>query len=146
MARNPWKKLLSNVRLVATRHGGYGHEWSDDVRKCEPRPVTITWQDLKEQFIKQDGRCYWYGVELDPHTVFTTGDPSTLSVDRLDNSRGYEPDNIVITCRAANLGRGNTDVSTFIKFVESLKLPNNTKPVYQFFTFDNEKDNTTEAS
>jgi hypothetical protein len=135
MARNPWKKLLGNVKLVANRHGGYGHEWSDDNQTCEPRVVSITWQDLKVQFHKQQGKCYWLGIALSPDDVFRTGYPLTMSVDRIDNARGYEHDNFVIASRFANLARGNTPHDEFKEIMEHINLPFNSK-VYEFFSFN----------
>lgn len=112
-ARNPWKRLYANVNLVANRHNGYGLPFTGDAAVLNARPVTITWEDLRDQFYKQQGKCYWFGIDLVPDEIFMRGFPLSMSVDRLDNARGYEKDNIVITTRLANLGRGKCSVETF---------------------------------
>jgi hypothetical protein len=64
---------------------------------------------------KQNGMCYWLNIPMD----FTLKDKLRKpSLDRLDNSIGYNKDNIVLTTVFANTGRRDAtlfEMSEFIK-------------------------------
>lgn len=75
----------------------------------------VTMEFIKNLYDKQSGKCYWLGIELDITGKDILRKPS---LDRLDNSRGYFRDNIVITTIFANTGRRDattTEMSIFIK-------------------------------
>jgi hypothetical protein len=128
MARSPWKKLMANVKLAAERHGGDGMGAKDDEwMASRARKVTITWHMLAKQFNDQKGKCYWFGIPLNPDDVFIANYPLAMSVDRLDNSKGYEPGNIVICSRLANLGRCNCSVEKYTEVVKKLVNPKTNK-------------------
>jgi hypothetical protein len=111
--RNPWKKLIANVKIS-------GRVWH--IHKNKPkREVNITWQDLQKKFEEQGCKCHWFGIDVDPQDIFETHNPLAPSVDRLDNDKEYEIDNIVICCRLANLGKGNAPSSKFLQTAKDLK-------------------------
>jgi len=118
MAKDPWKKLMRNVSLSAKRHGSV--QLNAEI-PCIPREVRITERHLQKQFEKQKGRCYWFNIPLIPEDIFKTFYPLAMSVDRLDNTKEYTPDNIVIVCRFANLGRGNINQYQMKKIVKKLR-------------------------
>lgn len=68
--------------------------------------VTITIEDLKRIYNEQNGKCYWLGIPMSLEDLFISHSPFAPSVDRIDNQRGYHPDNIVLATRFANKGRG----------------------------------------
>lgn len=74
------------------------------LRNCKKRfkECTITLNDLQEQWNKQNGKCPYSGVSLlIPTYKNNHNNPIyTASVDRIDSSKGYTPDNIqfVSTC------------------------------------------------
>lgn len=70
-------------------------------------------------FESQQGRCYWFNVPLLP--THEHKHPQKPSVDRLDATKGYTPDNVVLCCYTANIGRNTSTADTFRKFVEVLK-------------------------
>jgi hypothetical protein len=79
-----------------------------DIKKRKNRGIfDIDSQFLLETFNKQNGKCYWFGVDL----VTDSGKkhPFQPSVDRLDNSKGYEKNNVVISSLIANFSRNNFD-------------------------------------
>jgi hypothetical protein len=69
------------------------------------------------EFLKenQNGVCYWLKIPID----FTMKDKLRKpSLDRLDNTKGYEIGNVVLTTVFANLGRRDAttnEMSDFIK-------------------------------
>lgn len=80
---------------------------------------TITEEYLTQLWETQQGKCYWFGVDM---TVgINDNDPLQMSLDRLDNYSGYVPGNVVWCCQFANLGRSTTDAKTFREVVDKLK-------------------------
>lgn len=110
-----WKKLWRNVNMSST-HGAAGAR-TDTNPKLQGRirkgnqstsyhEIHITLDDLKAQWDKQNGKCYWLGVDMSLEDLLISRSPFAPSVDRLDSSGHYTKDNIVLTTRFANLGRG----------------------------------------
>jgi hypothetical protein len=112
MAKHPWKKLMKNVR-ESSRSKGY--------TKRASLSVTITWEDLKKQFEKQDGRCFWSNVPIDPMSVFNIRSPMAMSVDRIDNKKGYTKRNICLTIRFVNLGRRDSTYPQMMKCMKAIQ-------------------------
>lgn len=80
--------------------------------------------DIDEQFVselyeKQNGRCYWFNVKLEPSNIAKY--PWQPSLDRLDREKGYTKDNVVLACYSANIGRNTCTDELFSKFVEDMK-------------------------
>lgn len=106
-----WKKLMANIRYSMGRN------------KVSGRPVkaiTITGEDLKNIFLKQDGKCYWSGLPLKEEYSWVKHHPFAMSVDRLDNKEGYTTENIVLTRRLFNLGRMSFGHDEFKDVVQTL--------------------------
>ena len=79
---------------------------------------------LDEQFLlalfnRQGGLCYWYGIPMVPSSE--KKDPQNPSVDRLDTSRGYERDNVVLCTQSATYGRNSYSAEVFAAFVRLIK-------------------------
>lgn len=72
-----------------------------------------------ELFEKQKGLCYWFRIPIVPSGVLR--DPQRPSLDRLDNTRGYVRDNLVLTCMAANMGRSESTAERFAAFCQLLR-------------------------
>jgi hypothetical protein len=126
-----WKKLLSNVRLSA-RNGSAGGRFQTALtiagraRRSKggtwPGIVEIDIEDLKEQFDKQEGKCFWLGGLLDFNEIDITNSPFAPSVDRLDNSIYYVKNNIVISSRFANRGKGAYQEEDFAEKLKKLVI------------------------
>lgn len=82
--------------------------------------VSISANDLRERYKETKGFC---PITLAPFT-FAENDSTDWSVDRVDNSRGYCRDNIVIVSVVANQAKSNLDLSAIIK--QGL-MPSNTE-------------------
>lgn len=76
---------------------------------------TLTVQDINEMFDKQNGLCYWFKIPLIPSN--DSKHPQQPSLDRLDRTKGYTLDNVVLTCYSANIGRNETSVEDWEKFL-----------------------------
>jgi len=133
MARDPFKKLLSNCKMNAVSQDENG-QWtkinsSTNRRRLEktgssvggaagpmskqwnPSKLMIDESDLKEIWERQGGRCYWFNIPLDlnllykDHPDWYPKHPLAPSVDKIDETGDYTRDNLVICCRFANFGR-----------------------------------------
>lgn len=80
--------------------------WRGSRSSCVPRKLahSITPADVAALWDKQAGKCFWTGVVLRPDAP--PRHPLRPSLDRIDPERGYERDNIALSCLLVNLGRG----------------------------------------
>jgi hypothetical protein len=81
---------------------------------------TLTIDDVNKMFDDQNGLCYWFGVPLIPSNK--SKHPQQPSLDRLDTSKGYTKDNVVLCCYSANIGRNENDLDTWTEFIKLLKI------------------------
>jgi hypothetical protein len=117
-----WKKLWTNVNM-SSRHGAAGARTKNNpklqgrIRKGNQstsyHDVLITIDDLKNQWNIQNGKCYWLNIDMSLEDLMISRSPFAPSVDRLDSAGEYTKDNIVLTTRFANLGRGAYDNPDF---------------------------------
>jgi hypothetical protein len=98
--------------------GSGGKNWT-------PSKNYLTAEILEEVWNEQEKVCYWFKIPLDfgllynDHPDWLPKHPMAPSVDRIDDSKDYTKDNIVICCRFANLGR---NIYPFDKFHDVVKL------------------------
>ena len=79
---------------------------------------TLTVSDINGMFENQNGLCYWFKVPLIPSS--NRKHPQQPSLDRIDRNKGYTKDNVVLSCYSANIGRNETDVNEWEKFLKIL--------------------------
>ena len=115
--KNPWKALVQKAKTAARP----GQEKKNGIKRTEPLDVTIDEQYLIHQFAKQNGKCYWTGYPINPQGIFLSPNPLAPSLERLDESLGYIPENVVIALRLFNLGRQRCPESMFKEQIQSLK-------------------------
>lgn len=82
---------------------------------------------IENLLIKQNGKCFWFNINLELDSIKETRNPSKLTIDRLDCSKGYSKDNVVLTSYAANCGRGDCSVENWIKIINNIKYGLKTK-------------------
>ena len=86
-------------------------------------PFNITTDDIVNLYIRQQGKCALTGLPLE----FTRGgkfmnnaNPNSCTMDRIDNKKGYELDNIQLTSWRANCYRGVIPLDEFKEFCKSV--------------------------
>lgn len=104
-------RVLSNARV------SYG--------SAKRRPKILAWEPMNidreyllDLYRYQEGKCVYFNI---PMLLEGGMDPRSISLDRIDCSRGYVQGNVVLACRAANLGRGAASVDQMLMFVEMIK-------------------------
>jgi hypothetical protein len=125
-----WCKSCSKEAAINSCHKSLEHKAKHLVRSCKnsakkrKQEITITAKDFLSQWKKQNGKCYYTGVELAllPHLN------NTVSVDRVDNTVGYLPSNIVLCCHVINEMKSAMLLEDFLKFCDlvSKHEPNRT--------------------
>lgn len=81
-------------------------------------PTDLDRQYLLDLFHLQRQRCWWTGIQL---CIEERGKPWSISLDRLDHRKGYTVGNVVLTSRAANLGRHRRSSDEMISFVRKIR-------------------------
>lgn len=78
----------------------------------------LCFENLVDLWNNQKGLCYYTGIKMS----FCPDDAMHLvSVDRVDNKIGYEPENIVLCCCAFNALKFSYNHNGVIKFIEEIK-------------------------
>jgi hypothetical protein len=75
---------------------------------------------LEQLWQQQKGQCYWSKQPM--CLELTKGLPNQVSVDRLDNSKGYTKDNVVLVSLAMNYCRNQLPVETWLEYLQSLGI------------------------
>jgi len=100
--KNPFKKVLDNVKGTQYVSSETFSESGQVMRRV--KVVAIDEHDIQKQFEKQKGLSDFLNIPIDPYDVFRVHYPLAPSVDRIDNTKDYYPDNIVINTRFENNG------------------------------------------
>jgi hypothetical protein len=77
---------------------------------------SLTADDLRAMWKEQDGICCYSGLpmKLEPNTLFS------VSVERVNNSVGYTPDNTVLICKGVNSMKSSMTGEEFYTFCSSI--------------------------
>lgn len=89
---------LNSIRASAGRRG---KDWK----------VSIA--DIHDLWERQDGKCALTGIPMRKA-------PRTWSIDRIDNTCGYEPSNIQLVLKDINMMRGALDIPAFVEFCQAV--------------------------
>lgn len=76
----------------------------------------ITTDYLLELWERQNGTCFYTGV---PMTI-DRNDNNALSIDRIDSSKGYTRDNVVLVCSSINVMKNSHSIDEFINLCRSV--------------------------
>lgn len=77
----------------------------------------ITQDDIKDQYYKQKELCYYTDLKFNKDCS-----RKRLSIDRMDSSKGYIKDNIVLCCNIINMMKTDLTMEEFKYFVKAIKI------------------------
>lgn len=90
----------------------------------------ITRDFLIELYRRQNGLCYYSNIEMKDtigNRNRNNNDPYSLSIERVDSTRGYTKDNIVLCCSVINIMKNGLSKEEFLsicrKITENNSLP-----------------------
>jgi|TARA_B100002052_G_scaffold282478_1_gene292519 hypothetical protein len=110
------KKLLSNIKFGQTRNAAR----KKTGQGLTVKDIELTAEDLIKIYSEQKGKCYWSNIGLDEQYNYITRHPLAISVDRLDNKKGYVYGNVALTLRVFNLGKASYtgDFKSVVNFIK----------------------------
>lgn len=85
-------------------------------------PCTITSAWVTEQFERQDGRCAYTGWKFD-NTAAGKGrraNPRGMSLDRIDSTQGYTPENTRLVCWGVNQAKTDWLLDDFVAMCKAV--------------------------
>jgi hypothetical protein len=82
---------------------------SKSVAKKKGLIHTLTLAELVNLWNSQNGKCYYSGVQM---RYDGGGEPESVSVDRVDSSKGYMKNNVVLCCVYVNRMKNDRSVDT----------------------------------
>lgn len=78
-------------------------------------PFDISAEDVREMYKQQEGRCFYTGVPFGD-----IGHDTTMSIDRVNNQRGYTRDNIVLCCIWVNVMKADYPLEEFLSRIKAI--------------------------
>jgi hypothetical protein len=96
--------------------------WFNKFKVCAEtrgKSFNISLDDVADVYEKQGGRCALTGWDISFPEI---GHPSifSCSIDRIDNSRGYEQDNIQLIDGRVNMMKGKYEQDFFIQVCQAV--------------------------
>ena len=121
---NAWKVVYQNCIGNTSKHLRVGKVTaSQENQLSKTVDPNFTWQDVEQKWLEQGKKCGWLKVRLDPEDVFIKNHPLAPSIDRVDTTKPYSYDNVIVSCRLVNLGRGRYDDEEFGKLLNERFIP-----------------------
>jgi hypothetical protein len=77
---------------------------------------SICFEDIQKQWDKQKGVCLYTGWEM----TTCTNDLALVSIERLDNAKGYFPENIILVCWCVNRARARMTKEDFVSMCNAV--------------------------
>jgi len=110
------KKLISNIKFGQTRNAAR----KKTGQGLTVKDIELTTDDLIKIYSEQNGKCYWSNINLDEKYNYITRHPLAISVDRLNNKKGYNYGNVALTLRVFNLGKASYtgDFNSVMNFIK----------------------------
>lgn len=91
------------LKCSKNKSNPYGTQTSV-ISSARGKPINVTKEWINAKITEQNDRCARTGMEFffGPHEYGKAGHFGSPSLDRIDNNRGYETDNIEIVCSIVN--------------------------------------------
>jgi len=99
------------------RHSGLhkiSKKWPNGIK------FDLTYLDIKNQYLKQGGKCFYTGEFLRLPMRLNDVYDSNISVDRIDSDKHYMPNNIVLTTKEINFFKSDKSHDRFIELCRTV--------------------------
>jgi len=73
----------------------------------------LSHEQILEMYEKQEGKCFYSGLIM----TFENRQPLSISIDRVDNQKGYTLENTVLCCFSVNIFKGKYDIKDIEEIV-----------------------------
>ena len=80
------------------------------------KEFSITTEIMIEKYEKQNHKCYISNLPLS----MDINSPYVISIDRLDSSIGYTPDNSILVTKFVNISKNDLSLNDFIKYIKEV--------------------------
>lgn len=112
----PFRIMISKAKTRhKRRHMSENHDWHMDDFDLTPEALAELWRD-------QGGRCAITGIGMDININETESHGlDYVSLDRVDQNRGYSMDNVQLVCMFINLGKGMHSDAEVMEILEKIK-------------------------
>jgi len=97
----------------------YGYK-NQDIKKKKLDKTLISYQECLEKLVISKLKCYYCKTNC-LLAYENVREKNQWTLDRLDNSKGHNKDNVVISCLGCNLKRRTTDDKKF-KFTKQMRV------------------------
>lgn len=87
--------------------------------KYKGMELNITFDDLLLLYYKQKGKCAISGIEMS-YIIGGGRKDTNISIDRLDNSKGYVLNNIQLVCVQVNMMKGTLNKERLVFFCKNI--------------------------
>jgi hypothetical protein len=108
--RRNWKKLPAGLSSAHALYGTYRKN-----ARARNLPITIT----RDEFLRMTQECCYYCSSPPTgsyqNSIYANGAYTYNGLDRVDNARGYEIDNVVPCCYSCNDMKGKRSSAEFIE-------------------------------
>jgi 5-methylcytosine-specific restriction endonuclease McrA len=105
----PEKKVRKRDRDLLSKLNRLHHDAYRRATKSG-KSFNITNDDMLSLWVKQQGLCVYtkLPLQIEPNQL------ATVSLDRIDSSRGYEPDNVQLVCSVINVMKTSMSEREFV--------------------------------
>jgi hypothetical protein len=112
---NQRNRKLDNLYLACVTDNGVN--WITRLKQNfssnRKEDIDISTKDIIDQYNKQQGLSYFLKIPLD---ITMQDKLSSVSIDRIDNDKGYTKDNFTLVTRFENMGRNINTFEEMVKF------------------------------
>mgnify|MGYP003147347605 CR=1 FL=1 len=125
--RNRCRKCIHVIRrerYTASPQSFLRRSWVQlrSARKRQGHTVFMSFEDILTIFRKQKGKCALTGLLMTNNLVdgntSWSDNQTNISIDRKDNSKGYEKNNIQLVCKRVNIAKHTLNNKEFITWCQ----------------------------
>jgi len=111
--------VLLNALKAKQEDGGYRSIFSSYKQNAKARKLNFN-VDFDYAINIMKSNCHYCGIEPSNTYMKSYYNVKYNGIDRVDNSRGYENENVVSCCKMCNIAKNNNSEEDFLKWVKRL--------------------------